>query len=140
PFGVVLCDYDFANVPADLAALEAISRVATVAHAPFLAAVAPEFFGLPDFAAMADLTDLVPRFESAEYQRWREFRSLDSSQAVGLCLPSILVRLPYGCETRSVETFDFEEDLRTAGHRAYLWGSAVFPLGRCLTAGCPQVL
>jgi type VI secretion system protein ImpC len=134
PFGVLLSDYEFANVPADLAALEAISQIATGARSPFLAAVAPEFFGLPDFSAMDDVTDLVPRFESAEYQRWRAFRSLDSSRAVGLCMPSILVRLPYGRETRSVELFDFEEDLRTAGHRAYLWGSAVFALGRCLTA------
>jgi type VI secretion system protein ImpC len=134
PFGVLLGDYDFANEPADVAALEAISQIATAAHAPFLAAVAPAFFGLPDFAELADVADLVPRLESAEYQRWREFRSSDSSRSVGLCLPSILVRLPYGRETRSVELFEFEEDLRTAGQRAYLWGNPVFALGRCLTS------
>ncbi len=134
PFGVMLGDYDFANEPADLAALEAISQIATAAQAPFLAAVAPRFFGLTEFDELADATDLVPRLESAAYQRWRQFRSSDSSRAVGLCVPSILVRLPYGRQTRSVELFDFEEDLATASRRAYLWGSAVFALGRCLTA------
>ena len=134
PFGVLLGDYDFANEPADLAALEAISQIATAAHAPFLAGIAPAFFGLSDFAELADVADLVPRLESAQYQRWREFRSSDSSRSVGLSLPTILVRLPYGRDARSIELFDFEEDLRTAGQRAYLWGSAVFALGRCLTA------
>src|SRR5205823_2661359 len=55
------------------------------------------------------------------------------SRYVGLCVPSILSRLPYGHDTRSVELFDFEEDFREAGHRAYLWGNPVFALGRCLT-------
>jgi type VI secretion system protein ImpC len=134
PFGVLLGDYDFTNQPADLAALEGISQIAAAAHAPFLAAVAPEFFGMPDFAAMADATDLVPRLASKEYERWRAFRSSDASRSVGLCVPSLLVRLPYGSETRSIELFGFTENLAPDSRRGYLWGNAVFALGRCLTA------
>jgi type VI secretion system protein ImpC len=133
PFGVLLGDYDFSRQSADLAALETLARVAAAAHAPFLAAVAIEFFGLTDFAELDDLPELIGRLEAVEYDRWREFRAADPSRYVGLCLPPILSRLPYGRETRSVELFAFEEDFRAAGRRAYLWGNAVFSLGRRLT-------
>jgi type VI secretion system protein ImpC len=134
PFGVLLGDYAFSNEVPDLAGLEAIARIAAAAQAPFLAAAAPAFFGLDDFAELDDMPEFSHRMDSAEYKGWNEFRSADSSRSVGLCLPSILARLPYGPDTRAVELFPFEEDLREAGRRSYLWGNSVFALGRRITA------
>src|SRR5262249_35636489 len=115
PFGLLLGDYEFSQDPGDLAVLEAIAHLADAAHAPFLPAVAPAFFGLREFTDLDDLPDLVARIGSAEDDRWNAFRASDSSRSVGLCLPRILVRLPYGRDTRSVESFPFEEDIQAAG-------------------------
>jgi type VI secretion system protein ImpC len=133
PFGVILGDFQFSNDSADLALLEVIAQTAAAAHAPFLAAAAPAFFGVSDFNELDQLPGLSQRLESTGYSRWLELRASDASGFAGLCVPSILCRLPYGRETRSVELFDFEEDFRGSGPRAYLWGNPVFALGRCLT-------
>ena len=127
PFGVLLGDYDFSNVSDDLAALEILSQIAAEAHAPLIAAAAPEFFGLLDFAELDDVPNLIQRIESVEYDRWRQFRSSDSSRYVGLCLPHILMRLPYGRNTHSVELFQFEEDLQQAGQGASSGGMLSSP-------------
>ena len=45
PFGVLIGLYEFANTPDDIAWLQSMGKIANAAHAPFLAAVSPQFFG-----------------------------------------------------------------------------------------------
>jgi type VI secretion system protein ImpC len=52
---------------------------------------------------------------------------------VGLTLPRVLSRLPYGKETNQVEGFDFEEDVDGSDHSKYLWSNAAYSLGARLT-------
>ena len=49
------------------------------------------------------------------------FRS--SARFVGLALPRLLLRLPYGKETNAVDAFEFEELSTPPRHEEYLWGS-----------------
>ena len=47
PYGAIIANYEFGPGPQDIAAAaEVRARVATMAHAPFLAAAGPQFFGL----------------------------------------------------------------------------------------------
>jgi type VI secretion system protein ImpC len=52
---------------------------------------------------------------------------------VGLTMPHILMRLPYGSETIPVEQFNFEEDVDGTDHKKYLWGNAAYAMGTRLT-------
>lgn len=45
---------------------------------------------------------------------------------LGLALPRLLMRLPYGRETEELECFDFEEMTPAQGHEAFLWGNPAF--------------
>ena len=132
-YGVMLGDYEFGFGPQDMSLLEKISGVAASAHAPFIAAAAPQMFNWESFTELGGPRDLGKIFTAAEYVKWKSFREAEDSRYVGLTLPHILMRLPYGTETIPVEEFNFEEDVDGTDHRKYLWGNAAYALGTRLT-------
>ena len=75
---------------------------------------------------MSGPRDLSKIFETNDYVKWRSFRDSEDSRYVGLCLPHILMRLPYGRDTTPVEAFNFEEDVDGTDHKKYLWGNAAY--------------
>jgi len=133
PFGALIGDYEFGKHPQDVALLEKISNVAASAHAPFLSAASPELFGMESFTDLGNPRDLAKIFSTTEYVKWRSFRESEDSRYVGLAMPHILMRLPYGRETSPVEAFNFEEDVDGTKHDKYLWGNAAYALGARLT-------
>jgi type VI secretion system protein ImpC len=133
PFGALVGDYEFGRHPQDVALLEKISNVAAAAHAPFLTAASPALFNWDDFTEMAGPRDLTKIFETADYVKWRSFRESEDSRYVGLCLPHILMRLPYGRDTTPVEAFNFEEDVDGTDHHKYLWGNCAYAYATRLT-------
>ena len=76
---------------------------------------------------------LAKDFESVSYTQWNSFRRSPNSLYVGLTLPHILMRLPYGPNTTPVEAFDFVEEVDGADHSKYLWGNSAYAFGACLT-------
>jgi type VI secretion system protein ImpC len=68
-----------------------------------------------------------------EYAKWKSFRDSEDARYVGLTLPHILMRLPYGPDTAPVEMFNFTEDVDGKDHKKYLWGNAAYALGTRLT-------
>lgn len=129
PFGALIGDYEFTNHPQDMLLLEKISNVAAAAHAPFVASSAPQLFGWDDFTQLADVRDLAKIFDRTEYVKWRSFRESEDSRYVGLCMPHILLRLPYGTDTVPTETFNFSENVDGTDHKKYLWGNAAYAFG-----------
>ncbi len=96
PFGMLLGDYEFNRSPEDMYLLEEISHVAAAAHAPFISAASAELFGWDSFTDMAGPRDLAKIFDTVEYAKWKSFRASEDSRYVGLTLPHVLGRLPYG--------------------------------------------
>jgi type VI secretion system protein ImpC len=133
PFGALIGDYEFGRHPQDMALLEKISNVAAAAHAPFIAAASPKLFNLDSFTELAGPRDLAKIFDTVEYVKWKSFRESEDSRYVGLTLPHILLRLPYGQDTVPVEAFNFTEDVDGKDHSKYLWGNAAFGFGARLT-------
>ncbi len=123
PFGSLVGDYEFSRSTQDIALLEKVSNVAAAAHAPFMTAASPALFNWDDFTEMAGPRDLSKTFETNDYVKWRSFRDSEDSRYVGLCLPHILMRTPYGKDNTPVEAFNFEEDVDGADHAKYLWGT-----------------
>lgn len=133
PYGAIIGDYEFGNHPQDMALLENMSQVAAAAHAPFLSAASSELFGWDNFNEMNEVRDVAKIFDRTEYAKWRSFRESEDSRYVGLTLPHVLGREPYGAATKPTESFNFEEDVDGTDHKKYLWTNAAYALGTRLT-------
>jgi type VI secretion system protein ImpC len=126
PFGALLGDYYFGRKPEDIILLEKMSNVAAAAHAPFLTAPAPELFNMTEFTELPKQRDLSKIFEGPLYAKWKSFRESEDSKYVGMVMPHILMRLPYGENNITVDEFKFEEDVDGLDHKKYLWGNAAY--------------
>lgn len=133
PVGAIMANYDFGPGPQDVKLLQNVAAVCAMAHAPFIAAAGPEFFGLEQFQGLPNMKDLSSVFEGPQYMKWRSFRESEDARYVSLAMPRHLGRLPYGEETVPVKSFNYSEDVR-GDHEDYLWCSSAFAFASNLTA------
>jgi type VI secretion system protein ImpC len=133
PFASLIGDFEFSQNPEDLKLLQDISKVAAVAHAPFVSAASPEMFGLESFTNIGRPASIAKIFDTVEYAQWKSFRESEDSRYVGLTLPHVLGRLPYGRNGTTVDSFDYEEDTDGRDHGKYLWSNAAYAFGTRLT-------
>lgn len=138
PYAGLIGDYEFSRHPEDFYLLDELSHVAASAHAPLISAAAPGLFGLESFGDIGKPRDLSKIFDTVEYTKWKSFRESEDSRYVGLVLPHVLGRLPYGRETIPVEEFNFEEDVDGTNHAKYLWSNAAYAFGARLTDAFAQ--
>lgn len=133
PYAALIGDYEFSRHPEDFYLLDELSHVAASAHAPLVSAAAPGLFGLESFTDIGKPRDLSKIFDTVEYAKWKSFRESEDSRYVGLVLPHVLGRLPYGKDTVPLEEFNFEEDVDGTNHGKYLWTNAAYAFGARLT-------
>ncbi|HEV7893163.1 MAG TPA: type VI secretion system contractile sheath large subunit [Pyrinomonadaceae bacterium] len=133
PYSTLIADYEFGRHPDDFEFLDKMAGIAAAAHAPFIAAAAPNLFDMDSFTELGKPRDLAKIFESAELIKWRSFREGEDSRYVALTLPHILMRLPYGPDTSPVEEFDYREDVDGREHSKYLWGNPAYAMGARIT-------
>jgi type VI secretion system protein ImpC len=145
PYAAMIANYDFGPGAQDIALLQNVASVASMAHAPFIAAAGPKFFGLEDdFQGLANLKDLESVFEGPQYTKWQAFRESEDARYVGLTCPRFLLRLPYG-EDNPVKAFEYKESV-DGGHNSYLWGNTAFAFATKLTESfakfrwCPNII
>ena len=90
-------------------------------------AAGKEFFGLDEWRGLPDIKDLPGIFDSPRYERWKSFRENPNARYVGLTLPGILLRLPYGEDgAPPAASFNFTEEL--SGEDTFCWGNPAFAL------------
>jgi len=133
PFSCLVADFEFGRHPQDIELLRKVSGVAASAHAPFIAAASPRLFDMERFSELSAPRDLSKIFESAELIAWRSFRESEDSRYVVLVLPRVLLRLPYGPDTKPVEGMSFVEDVDGTNHDKYLWGNPAYILAQRIT-------
>ena len=133
PYGLLICDQYFGRHPQDTSLLLKLANVASASHAPLLAGVDARMMDMDSFTELPDPRDLGKIFESSELIKWRSFRDHPDSRYVGLAMPHILLRLPYGPDTVPVDEFNFVEDVDGTDHSKYLWGNAAWALGARMT-------
>lgn len=116
PIGSVISAYEFDASPQDVALLRNISRVSAAAHMPFIGAVGPAFFLKETMEEVAAIKDIGNYFDRAEYIRWKAFRETDDARYIGLVMPRVLGRLPYGPDTVPVRSFNYVEQVKGPDH------------------------
>jgi len=92
--------YTFTKAPDDIELLGKIALLAGHAKAPFVA---------------GGSMDMGPF--------WQELRSIPESNYIGLALPRIMLRPPYGPSTSAIESFEYNEMPGQPVHEDYLWGN-----------------
>ncbi|WP_370981168.1 type VI secretion system contractile sheath large subunit [Agaribacterium sp. ZY112] len=140
PYGCMIGDFEFTNHPEDIDLLSKMSNVAAAGFCPFISAAGSEMFGFDDFTELSKPRDLGGIFESQEYIKWRSFRDSEDSRFVTLVMPRVLSRMPYGANSKPVESFNFEEfELDESGmstvtdHHDYCWMNASYVMATTLT-------
>lgn len=140
PYGVLVCDYEFANTPDDIDMLTSLSGISAAAFCPLITTASPSLFGFNSWIELSKPRDLAKIFDSQEYIQWQSFRESEDSRFVNMVLPRVLARLPYGKTTRPIEEFDYEEGpLHSDGtsiqlnHESYCWMNTAFVMCARLT-------
>ena len=125
PWSVIVGNYAFGLAGEDVGLLAFLGAVASHAGGPFIAAAKPEIVGCDSLAATPDPRNWTPP-QSEAVEGWHALRASLMAPWIGLALPRMLLRRPYGKATDRVEQFEFEE-LGTAREReSYLWGNGAF--------------
>lgn len=129
PMGTIVGDYYFDHSSADVALLTSISKVAEASLAPFIASAAPRLLGLDSWNDIATPPDVEDLFTASDYAGWNSLRESENARFLGLALPRVLAREPYGPDsTMTVEEFDFKEKTDGHGGKKYSWMNAAHPM------------
>ena len=138
PLTVMVGDYQFTASDTDLRTLAGIAEVAQETCCPFLAGVAPQFFGWTDFRDVMAPRDLVRFLSTPEFASWQSFRTTAAARFVSLTVPRVLAREPY--QSHAVGNFEYQEaepltlgDRKIIPHEQYVWTNSAYVLARCLT-------
>lgn len=132
PIGAIIGNYYFEPTAVDMRLLQGLASVATMTHAPFIAAAGPSFFGLTSFERLPALKDLQDIFSSPRYTKWQAFRESEDSRYVGLTVPRFLLRQPYDPEDNPVKAFVYKESVDDS-HENFLWGNTSFAFATRIT-------
>lgn len=128
PFGALVADYHFDHSAVDVRLLRDLSKIAAAAHAPMITGAAPTLMGMDSWTELTNPRDLSKIFDTPDYAAWKSLRDSVDSRYVGLCMPRVLARLPYGTKSQPVEEFAFEEE--TDGHtgKKFAWMNAAYAM------------
>ena len=145
PVGAIVANYFFDPSSPDIKCMQHVASVACMAHAPFIAAAGPKFFGLESFTGLPNLKDLKDHFEGPQFAKWQSFREREDARYVGLTLPRFLLRNPYDPEENPVKSFVYKENV-AGDHEHYLWGNTAYTFASKLTDSfakfrwCPNII
>jgi type VI secretion system protein ImpC len=128
PYGCLVADYHFSHLPTDVQLMRDLSKIGAAAHCPIFAGADPTLMGMDSWTELMNPRDLSKLFDTPEYAAWKGLRDQADSIYMGLCMPRVLSRVPYGAKTEPVEEFAFEED--TDGHKGekYAWMNAAYAM------------
>jgi type VI secretion system protein ImpC len=126
-FSVLLCNYFFGGSADDVALLASLGMMAESHNATVIGAAESELVGSHSLVQQPSVSD----WSQQDNPFWQQLRQSPMAGRIGLALPRVLGRLPYGSKTESIDSFDFEEQL---AHRpeSFLWVIATLSCARLL--------
>jgi type VI secretion system protein ImpC len=128
PFGCLVGDFYFDHSPPDVELLTGMAQVSAACHCPFITGASPALMQMESWRELANPRDLTKIFSTPEYAPWKSLRESDDSRYIGLAMPRVLSRLPYGAKSNPVDEFNFEEDTGAADHSKYSWANAAYSM------------
>jgi len=126
-FSLLLCNYSFGGDVNDVALLATLGSLAEMQDAAVIAAAESELIGAHSLALQPSANE----WSTAENPFWKQLRQSPAAGRIGLALPRVLGRLPYGHATDEIDSFDFEE-LGDIEHEDFLWVNPTLACGRLI--------
>ena len=127
PFAVVIGNYLFEQTPPHAELLGRIAKIVARTQTAFIAGVGTSCLDTKP----ADLHPLIK-------ESWDALAGMPESAYVGLVVPRLMLRNPYGEGTDPIDSFDFEEFTPQAGLSGMLWGNSAVIAGLLLGATFSQ--
>lgn len=129
PYGALIGDYYFTHAPTDVQLLRDIGKIAAAAHAPFISSAGSELLGMDSWLELPERRDLSKVFDTPDYAAWKSLRDSEDARYIGLTMPRVLARQPYGAKAEPVEEFAFEEETDGPTGKKYCWMNAAYAMG-----------
>ena len=137
PIGLLIGNYELEPNQTTCDVLEAISSVAAAAFCPFVTGVSPEFWGVSSFAELQhpDLIRLASHPPRIPQAAWDALRRREDTRFIGLAVPRVLLRRPYGNQSYGwvksghMSLLRFKEDSAAPDCSGLLWGTAAWTFG-----------
>jgi type VI secretion system protein ImpC len=138
PWSLLAGQYRFKPDLDEITLLAHLGVIASHAGGPLLAEADPALVGCDALSARAEPRDWTYRDPDVE-KLWIALRQSAAARWLGLAMPRVLLRLPYGAKTDRIESFAYEEFAANAPHEAYLWGNPALAcmqvIGRAMLEG-----
>jgi len=115
PYAAIIGLYDLGLNNKDEFLLRSMAKLANANHSPFIAQVAPQFFGCNDIEELSTLKDITGLLDHPKYSSWNEFRETPESAYVGLTLPKYMLRVPH-------DNNFFKEVILSDNKENFIWG------------------
>ena len=122
PWSLIVGQYCFDNSEDDTRLLAALGNIAAHAGGPFLAQGDATLLGCNSLTATPNPRDWTA-VDSDGRQRWNALRASTAAPWIGLGLPRLLLRLPYGANTDEIDSFAFQEVTDVSERQRFLWGN-----------------
>lgn len=126
PWALWAGNYEFDGSRQDAQMLASLAKIAAAADAPFISSASSKLLGCESLDRTPDPRDWQTCADAEAEQAWKALRRLPEASYVGLAIPRLLLRLPYGQATDPIDEFRFEEMEDPPRHEDYLWGNSAF--------------
>lgn len=124
---LLLCNYYFGGGVDDVSLMASLAMLAEMHNAAVIGGAQSELIGSQALVSQPSAKDWTDQ----DNPFWRQLRESPLAGRIGLALPRILGRLPYGSGTDEVSSFDFEE-INSNSHESFLWVNPTLYCGRLL--------
>jgi type VI secretion system protein ImpC len=128
---MIVGDLYFDGSETDVGLLAGLGALAAQAGGAFIAGATPALLGCQDLPSTTHWSEWSPP-DAAVAERMALLRKSPVAPFIGLSLPRLIGRVPYGKRSDPIERFDFSELLAEPAHAHYLWINAAF--------GCAQLM
>jgi len=131
PWSLLVADFSFGDSAEDCLALASLGAIGSHAGGPLLAGANSSVLGCASIARTPDPQSWEQQDEETTV-RWVSLRKSPVARWIGLILPRVLLRLPYGKGLEEIDPFEFEEITDPGDPESFLWGNGVFLGARLL--------
>ena len=125
--------YTFTDSVEEIEALGRMAKIASGLGASFVVGASAHFIGCDSLEAHPDPGDWTRVMSDGSREAWTALRALPEAAYLGLALPRVLLRQPYGKGSDPLESFPFEELPGNLPHGSFLWSDGAIVCG-CLLA------
>lgn len=126
PYGLIVVDYAFSQLPTDVALLACLAQVGAECSCPVIGGATANLLNCDDVSELSHKRRLDRLFDLPEYTEWRAFKLQPEACYAGLVMPRVLGRNLHLEAGDRPERFAYQETIDAL--ETWPWINAVFPL------------